>query len=104
MAINVNDDVMSLKINGELIATATCVGGGEWVVNAWPKYFDRNQAITALTLAERLAMGYGEEDATRHRLARRSCAVSERSIVQRAQPTALVMEQATQIAKQGVPR
>jgi hypothetical protein len=63
MAININDNFMSLEIDGKVIATAARVSGGEWVASTWPRYFDRNQAITALTLAERLATGYGEEDA-----------------------------------------
>jgi hypothetical protein len=62
MAINISDDFVPLEINGEVIATATYVGGGAWVVDTWPKYFDRNQATTALVLAEQLAMGYGEVD------------------------------------------
>jgi hypothetical protein len=63
MSININVDVMSVEINGEVIAIASYVGGGEWMVDAWPRYFDRNQAITALTLAERVAVGYGDNDA-----------------------------------------
>jgi hypothetical protein len=62
MSIKINEDCMTLEIDGAVIATATCVGGHEWAVDTWPRYFTRNQAITALSLAERLAMGYGEYD------------------------------------------
>jgi hypothetical protein len=62
MAIIFEDESMTLEIDGSVIATATWVGAYEWVVDPWPKYFDRNQAITALTIAERLALGYGDDD------------------------------------------
>lgn len=62
MAIIFEYSSMTLEIDGSVIATAIWVGGHEWVVDPWPKYFDRNQAITALTIAERLALGYGEDD------------------------------------------
>jgi hypothetical protein len=62
VAIHINDDSMVLEIDGKIIATATRVGGHEWTVEPWPRYFDRNQAITALTVAERLTEGYGEDD------------------------------------------
>jgi hypothetical protein len=63
MAINITNEVMTLEINGEVIATATHVGGGEWMIDTWPRYFDRNQAISALMLAEQLATGHGGDDA-----------------------------------------
>src|SRR5262249_43013308 len=36
---------------------------GAWIVSTHPaRLFSRNQAITALSLAERLAAGYGDDD------------------------------------------
>jgi hypothetical protein len=38
-------------------------GNGAWIVSTHPaRLFGCNQAITALTLAERLAIGYGGDD------------------------------------------
>jgi hypothetical protein len=62
MAININDDFMSLEINGEVIATARERSDGWWEVSYWPRFFDRNQAITALTVTELLETGYGNDD------------------------------------------
>jgi hypothetical protein len=61
MATRINDDFMSVDIDGAVIATATRAGDG-WTVTNWLRRFTRNQAITALTLAERLAAGYGDDD------------------------------------------
>jgi hypothetical protein len=42
---------------------AAADGNGAWIVSAHPaRLFSRNHAITALTLAERLAVGYGDDD------------------------------------------
>ena len=42
---------------------AAADGNGAWIVSTYPaRLFSRNQAITALTLAERLAIGYGDDD------------------------------------------
>lgn len=62
MAININDNVMSLEINGNVVATAHERSGGWWEVSYWPRFFDRNQAITALTVTELLETGYGNDD------------------------------------------
>ena len=43
---------MRLEIDGRVIATATERAGGWWEVSYWPRFFDRNQAITALTVTE----------------------------------------------------
>ena len=38
-------------------------GNGAWIVSTHPaRLFYRDQAITALTLAERLAAGFGDDD------------------------------------------
>jgi hypothetical protein len=69
MAIQINDESMSLDINGDVVATvrfsehAAANGRGAWIVSTHPaRLFGRNDAITALTLAERLAVGYGDDD------------------------------------------
>lgn len=60
--ITINDDVMTLEIDGKTIATATQRPDGWWDVSYWPRYFDRNQAITALTVTELLSAGYPADD------------------------------------------
>jgi hypothetical protein len=45
-----------------VIATAKLADNARWTVSTWPGYVTRNQAITALVLAERLAAGYGDDD------------------------------------------
>jgi hypothetical protein len=69
MAININDDFMSLEINGTVLATArfsqhaAADGHGAWIVSGRSgRMFTRNQAITAMVLEERLATGYGDDD------------------------------------------
>lgn len=36
--------------------------GERWIVSTWPRTLKYNQAITALTLTERLAAGHGDDD------------------------------------------
>jgi hypothetical protein len=69
MAIRIEDNFMALEVDGAVVATARfsrhAAGddNGAWIVSAHPaRLFSRNEAITALTLAERLAVGYGNED------------------------------------------
>ena len=69
MAGRIEDDFMSAEYDGRLIATARyCEGAvddgqGAWIVAGLPgRLFSRNQAITAMVLAERLAAGYGDND------------------------------------------
>lgn len=69
MAIRIYDDTMTLEIDDRVVATArfsqhaAADGNGVWIVSTHPaRLFSRNQAITALTLAERLAAGYGDDD------------------------------------------
>ncbi len=62
MAIIIDDDFMSLEIDGQVVATARQRADGWWEVTYWPRFFDRNQAITALTVTELLETGYGEGD------------------------------------------
>ena len=62
MSTMINDDSMSLEIGHRVIATAelgehpAANGHGAWIVSCHPgRLFTRNQAITAMMLAERLA-------------------------------------------------
>ena len=61
MSIKIDDDSMYLEIDGIVIATAReCTDG--WEVSNWPRFFDRNQAITALTVTELLHGGRDGDD------------------------------------------
>jgi hypothetical protein len=69
MAAWIDDDYMTTKFGGRVIVTArysshaAADGQGAWIVAGLPgRLFSRNQAITAMVLAERLAAGYGEDD------------------------------------------
>jgi hypothetical protein len=62
MTIKIDDDAMTLEINGEVIARAAKRSGGWWEVSCWPTFLDRNQAITSLTVTELLASGYSTDD------------------------------------------
>jgi hypothetical protein len=54
MPIRIGDGIMQLEIDGRVVATATERSGGWWEVTYWPRFFNRNQAITALTVTELL--------------------------------------------------
>jgi hypothetical protein len=67
--IEISDESMTLVVDGEIVASArfsrhaAADGNGAWIVSTHPaRLFTRNQATTALTLAERLAAGYGDSD------------------------------------------
>jgi hypothetical protein len=69
MAIWIDEDFMTLTVDGEIVATARCArraagyGNSAWTASMYPaRLFSRDQAITALTLAERLAAGVGGDD------------------------------------------
>jgi hypothetical protein len=68
MAIRIEDNFMALEVDGAVVATArfsrhAAGDNGAWIVSTHPaRLFSRNEAITALTLAECLAAGYGDED------------------------------------------
>ena len=62
MSIKIDDDIMSLDIDGKVVATARLRAGGWWEVSHWPRFFDRNQAITALTITELLETGRDSND------------------------------------------
>src|SRR3954471_20744965 len=61
MALTISEDRMLLTVDGAEVATAIRVGDW-WSVSTWPPPLTYNQAITALTLAERLSCGYGGGD------------------------------------------
>ncbi len=60
--IRTGEGVMQLEIDGQIATTATERAGGWWEVTYWPRSFDRNQAITALTLTELLESGRDSDD------------------------------------------
>ena len=69
MSTKINDTSMSLEFDGRIIATAefrdhaAADGHGAWIVSCHPaRLFSRNQAIRAMVLAERLAVGHGDDD------------------------------------------
>ena len=62
MAIKIEDDLMSLEVDGAVLATASKHANGWWEVTHWPRFFDRNQAITALTITELLHSGRDSND------------------------------------------
>ncbi len=53
---------MSLEIDGKLVAAARERAGGWWEVSHWQRFFDRNQALTALTITELLENGCDSND------------------------------------------
>ena len=69
MAARIEDDFMTVEYDGRVIAAAqynahaAADGQGAWIVSGLPcRLFDRNQAITAMVLAERLAAGFADDD------------------------------------------
>jgi hypothetical protein len=69
MAARIDDDFMTAEHDGRVIATArysayaAADGQGAWIISGWTgRLLTRNQAITAMILAERLAAGYGDDD------------------------------------------
>jgi hypothetical protein len=62
VSIKINDDSMYLEIDGIVIATAKQRTDGWWEVSNWSRFFNRNQAITALTVTELLQNGRDHND------------------------------------------
>jgi hypothetical protein len=62
MAIKIEDDLMTLEVDGAVLATARKRPHGWWEVSYWPRFFNRNQAITALTITELLDSGRDSDD------------------------------------------
>jgi len=66
--IEINDECMFLAVDDKVITTArfsrdaAADGVGGWIVSSYPaRLFTRNHAITALTLAERLAASFADD-------------------------------------------
>jgi hypothetical protein len=66
MPLCIENESMSLEVNGRIVATAAFCqhaaadGHGAWIVSDRPgRLFSRNQAITALTVTELLEIGHG---------------------------------------------
>jgi hypothetical protein len=69
MPIRIEAEFMALEVNGAVIAAArfsqyaATDGNGAWIVSTHPaRLFSANQAVTALSLAERLAADLGDGD------------------------------------------
>jgi hypothetical protein len=62
MPVKIEDDLMCLEVDGTVLATASKRADGSWKVSHWPRFFDRNQAITALTITELLDSGRDSND------------------------------------------
>jgi hypothetical protein len=60
MALRINDDCMTLELDGTKARAAVRVGS-LWRVDGWPRLLNRNEAITALTLAEWLLSGHSAD-------------------------------------------
>ncbi len=61
MSIQINDDLMTLELDGKTIAEAKRRPGGWWEVTNWPRYYNRDHAITALTVTELLEIGHASD-------------------------------------------
>jgi hypothetical protein len=57
MPVRIGDGFMSLEVDGRVVATATERPGGLVGSDLLPRFFDCNQAITALTVTELLETG-----------------------------------------------
>ena len=65
MSLRIDDEIMSLEVGGEVVAIArfsqhaAADGQGAWIVSDRPgRLFNRNQAITALTVTELMEIGH----------------------------------------------
>jgi hypothetical protein len=68
MSLRIDDDIMSLEVGGEVVATAwfsphaAADGRGAWIVSDRPgRLLSRNQAIAALTVTELLEIGHSPD-------------------------------------------
>jgi hypothetical protein len=62
VTIKIDEDLMTLEVGGAIIASASRQPEGWWKIAGWPEWFDRDQAITALTVTELLATGWDIDD------------------------------------------
>ena len=58
MTLRITDTRIVLEVGGMAIGDATARADGRWDVSTWPVLLDRNQALTALKIAELLAHGH----------------------------------------------
>jgi hypothetical protein len=58
MMLAITEDEMILHADGVILAGAMRRPDGNWDVSTWPVPLGRDQAITALTIAELLARGH----------------------------------------------
>jgi hypothetical protein len=61
-SITIGDSSIRLECNCTIIAAAELRADGMWQASNWPHLLDRNQAITALAIAELLARGLASSD------------------------------------------
>jgi hypothetical protein len=68
MSLLIENESMSLEVDGHVVATARFAqhaaadGFGAWIVSDRPgRLLSRNQAITALTITELLAIGHAPD-------------------------------------------
>lgn len=61
MTVTITEERMFLEAGGVITADARVRPDGRWKVSTWPEPVDRNQAITALTMAELLEQGLAAE-------------------------------------------
>jgi hypothetical protein len=62
LSIKIDEQYMYLEVAGVVIATARQRPDGCWEVTHWSQFFDRDQAITALTVTELLETGRTTDD------------------------------------------
>ena len=62
MTIKINEDLMTLEIDDIVVAPARRWTGDWWEGTHRPTFFERDQAITALTVTELLEGSYGSDD------------------------------------------
>ena len=60
MALHIDDDHMTLELDGAKTHAAVRVGS-LWRVTGWPRPLNGNKAITALTLTEWLLTGHSAD-------------------------------------------
>ncbi len=59
--LRISDDLITLDINGKTAGMAKRPHDGSWQVTGWTQPFDRNQAITELTITELTANGLSSD-------------------------------------------
>jgi hypothetical protein len=61
LSIKISERYTCLEVDGLVSASARQRAEGWWEVTCWPQRCGRNQAITALTVAELLGIGYARD-------------------------------------------